>query len=444
MKKNTWKSRFFISLLLLSGFIHACTGSNTPVISPVPSATPRPIMIPTITVTPTEDTIQGTITIWHSWEDAQRNALFRRIAAFQAIYPNVQFDVLYIPVIDLEDSFNEAMGENAGPTILIGPAIWGPDLYQKQSVVDLTPYAGAKLLGTLNPAAVGSGRYRQMLLSLPLHIQGVVLYRNTSIIPIAPPTFNSLVTQSIAATQSGKVGAMLERSFYFSVAHLYGLGGELMDADGNPNFNKGDYQASLAWLDLLREFDRAGPSQFQTDSDLKLFKDRRLGFLIESTSQLYNLAGEIDPLNLAVDPWPTYKDGHLSGFVQSEGAYLTPRAISEEDMVSWLFVQFLLTPDSQVTFAGVGYLPAIKPELIESNNLRIGDPFIAQSMVALSGGTGYPSAPELHLYEPRIDLLIQSVISQGAKAKDALQLTYANIQSDLATWREQQTAQPGG
>jgi ABC-type glycerol-3-phosphate transport system substrate-binding protein len=222
------------------------------------------------------------------------------------------------------------------------------------------------------------------------------------------------------------------------------LGGELMDADGNPNFNKGDYQASLAWLDLLREFDRAGPSQFQTDSDLKLFKDRRLGFLIESTSQLYNLAGEIDPLNLAVDPWPTYKDGHLSGFVQSEGAYLTPRAVLEEDMVSWLFVQFLLTPDSQVTFAEVGYLPAIKPELIESNNLRIGDPFIAQSMVALSGGTGYPSAPELHLYEPRIDLLIQSVISQGAKAKDALQLTYANIQSDLATWREQQTAQPGG
>jgi maltose-binding protein MalE len=270
-------------------------------------------------------------------------------------------------------------------------------------------------------------------------MEGVVLYRNTSIITSAPATFNDLVQKADEATQGGQVGAMLERSFYFSAAHLYGLGGAWMGMDGNPIFNANDYRESLEWLDLLRQFDRAGPPQFQSDSDLKLFKERRLGLLVESTSQMYILAGEIDPLNLVIDPWPTYQNGHLSGFVQSEGVFLTPRALQEDDMVSWLFTQYLLSPESQVALASVGYLPVIKPDELASQNLRIGDPFITQSITAMSAGTGYPSAPEWQLYETRIDLLIQSVIYQGAKTKDALQFTFGNIQTDLASWRAGQT-----
>ena len=84
----------------------------------------------------------------------------------------------------------------------------------------------------------------------------------------------------------------------------------------------------------------------------------------------------------------------------------------------------------------------IKPDELASQNLRIGDPFIAQAMSAMSAGSGYPSAPEWQLYETRIDLLIQSVIYQGAKTKDALQFTFGNIQTDLANWRARQTPIP--
>ena len=420
----------------------ACQKGEAPTPTAQKTDTPQPTSIPTITVTPTQDVVRGTITIWHGWEETQRSALYRRIAAFQTFYPEVQFDVLYIPEIDLEASFIEAMGENAGPKILLGPASWGPDLYNQGLILDLSDYTDPTLLDTLNPAALGNGRYRQALLSLPLHIEGVVLYRNLSIIPNPPSSFDSLTTLALAATHGGNVGAMLERSFYFSAGHLYGLGGALMDSEGNPAFNADDYRASLKWLELLKKFEQAGPAQYQSDSDLKLFKDRRLGFLIETTDQMYNLAGEIDPLNLAIDPWPDYQAGHLAGFVQSEGAYLTKRAIAEENQASWLFMRFLLSPDSQVTFAGVGYIPSVKSEVIASKNLRIGDPFITQAMEAMSRGAPYPTYPELNIYQTRFDLLLQSVLFQGAEAKDALQVTYANIQTELSSWRTQQTPAP--
>jgi ABC-type glycerol-3-phosphate transport system substrate-binding protein len=435
-------SRILITLALICGFISGCISEEGPTAPLEATATLTPTAIPTQTLTPTPNVIQGTVTIWHGWDETQRSALFRRIAAFQEIYPDVQFDVLYIPSIDLEDSFKEAMGEDGGPSILLGPAVWGPELYQDGWVIDLSQYASSQYLETLNTAAVDSGRYRQALLSVPLHMDGVVLYRNTSIITSTPDTFDDLVQKAGKATQGGQVGAMLERSFYFSGAHLNGLGGAWMGMNGDPIFNANDYRESLAWLNLLRQFDRAGPPQFQSDGDLKLFKERRLGLLVEDTSQMYVLAGEIDPLNLAIDPWPSYQNGRMSGFIQSEGIFLTPRTLQEDDMISWLFTQFLLSPESQAALASVGYLPVIKPGELASRNLRIGDPFIAQSMAAMSNGTGYPSAPEWRLYETRINLLIQSVIYQGAKTKDALQFTFGNIQTDLANWRAGQTLTP--
>jgi ABC-type glycerol-3-phosphate transport system substrate-binding protein len=132
--------------------------------------------------TPTEIVVRGTLTVWHSWEEAQRPALLRRIAAFQALYPDVQFDVLYIPSIDLRASFEAAAAEGGGPSILIAPAEWGPELFDRGWVVDLNGLAQPELLQTFNPAALGTLQYNGALIGLPNNIQGAVLYRNNSLV----------------------------------------------------------------------------------------------------------------------------------------------------------------------------------------------------------------------------------------------------------------------
>jgi ABC-type glycerol-3-phosphate transport system substrate-binding protein len=238
------------------------------------------------------------------------------------------------------------------------------------------------------------------------------------------------------------VGAILERSFYYSAGHLYGLGGSMMTSEGKPAFNAEDYRASLAWLKLLKSFELAGPTEYLSDSDLKMFMEGRVGFIIESTEVMYNIAGELDPLNLAIDPWPAYNDGHMAGFVQAEGAYLTPKAQEEDNLVSRMFVEYLLSPESQATLAGVGFIPAIKPEVIEANQQRISDPFVTQAMAALGNGAAYPSLPVISVYSAQMDVVLQAVLLQGADPLSTLKFAYTTIQNKLISYTSPVTPTP--
>ncbi len=421
-------SAFFIAWMSL---VSAC-GRGTSLestLTPTRTSQPRPILMATPTSTPR--VISGTVTIWHSWEDAYLPALLRRIAAFQEIYPSVQFDVRYIPAIDLRASFEQAASEGWGPTLLLAPAGWGPQLYEKGMVADLSPMVGAEVLEPLNPSAVDCGRYGQALLSLPVDVRGVVLYRNRRIIPEAPATWENLLSQAKAATQGKTFGAMFDRSFFFSGAHLYGIGGQLMTAEGLPAFNDA---SGLRWINLLQSFDQAGAPVFASDEDLTRFEEGNVGMIVEGTWNRQALAEAIGAENLAIDPWPLVGEGTLSGFIQSEGIYLTPRALEEEHEISWMFLKFFLAPESQAMLAEVGLVPALSgsPLVWASQKVRIDDPLIAQAMLALMDGTAYPTSPLMGIYSSQMDIALKSIFEGGVPAEQALQTAQNEILAALS------------
>lgn len=414
------------------------TSPNTPTIEIT-----QPSM-PTIALTPTANVINGTVTIWHAFDETQRSILFRHISAFQSQYPDVQFDVWYVPLLDLQARFEEAMSQGAGPTILIAPAEWGPRLFDKGYIQELTDLVTDKLTDPLNPAAVEEGVYNYRQIGLPLSLKGVVLFRNKSIIASQPESFEQLVAMATTATGGGKVGADLERSFYFSGGHLMGLGGLLMDADGMPAFQQDDYAIAQKWLFLLKEFEQAGMTEFNSDNDVRLFKDNRVGMIIDGTWNMYNLAGEIGPLNLAIDPWPTYQDGHLSGFIQADNIFLTAQAKEEANQISWLFLRSFYTTEAQLSLADVGMIPPIRVSIIEGDggSLRVNDPFIWQAMVAFDHGCAYPIQPEMNLYLTQMDVSLQAYLTQGMNSKMALQKAHQILQSLVSQHKTRITPTP--
>ncbi len=62
------------------------------------------------------------------------------IKNFQAIYPDVLFDVLYVPVDNLQARYIQDTEEGIGPTLLMGPAEWGPALFESGLVTDLSTH----------------------------------------------------------------------------------------------------------------------------------------------------------------------------------------------------------------------------------------------------------------------------------------------------------------
>lgn len=410
--------------------------TSTPTVTTIP--------IPSTTPSPTPTIIEGTVSIWHSWDETQRSVLFRTISVFQSVYPQVQFDVLYVPALDLAARFMEAMSQGAGPTILIAPAQWGGGFYEQGFIVDLGNRNLDSISGILNKAALETGVYRGKRLSVPITMNGAVLYRNKTILPSAAQTFEQMRAFATTATQAGTVGADLERSFFFSGGHLLGLGSLLLTAEGLPAFQQEDYRYALEWLELLKSFEQVGMTEFNSDNDLRLFQEGRVGLIVEGSWNRYLLAGEVGPLNLAIDPWPTYKTGKLAGFVQSEGVFLTSHTINEENDISWLFIQSLFSPEMLANLGNVGLIPAVGAEQLVENGgaISIGDPFVIQAIAAFQNGVAYPSLPEMEIVQKQMEVILRAVFFQGMNQRAALQQAYERILAEINAKRSISTPAP--
>lgn len=395
--------------------------------TPYQTDTPSPVPTETLTPTPvpTPRGLDATISIWHSWSDAQVVALDQILRAFQGAYPNVRFDIRYVPAEDLQARYYQAAYNGTGPTVLIGQAEWGVEYAQKHLTTDLTPFISEALRQSIMPPAVGLGFYQDKWISLPYAVNGIVLYRNPSIVPQASPDFASLIDASLAVTKGGVVGTDLERGVLYSGAHLYGLGGRFMDDDCNPTFNN---DTGLAWVELLRNFELAGPVEFNTNRDLRLFKEATAGMFVEGTWKRSELSQAVGWSNIVIDPWPATEGGKLAGFVWAESLYLNIKAVGDEQAAALRLMTYFLTPEVQTLLAEVGFIPSV-------TTAQPRDALTQQAALALSGGTAYPLCPQQNVYWDPITSALYAIFTDDADPTAALQQAALEIETRLVEIR---------
>jgi maltose-binding protein MalE len=308
----------------------------------------------------------------------------------------------------------------SGPDLLLGPANWGPGLFDEELVTDLNPFVPPNFLPSINPAALTSGKYRQALISLPLSQHGIVLFRNTGIIPTASKSFEEFKTESLSVTHGGIVGSYLERGSTFSAADIIGLGGSLMDEYGYPAFNS---QFGLEWFDLLTAYDAAGAVTFNTNWDLDMFKRGRVGIIIDGTWNTSLLTQSIGADHLVIDPWPTFGTGNMSGWVESDSVFLNTVTSGDDRSAALAFMGYLLDPTVQMHLAEVGHIPSVTTTIPR-------DPLILQAMQSFSNGAAYPITVDqgvLDLYRKELDRAIQNVFINGASPSEALKTASDNL-----------------
>jgi arabinogalactan oligomer/maltooligosaccharide transport system substrate-binding protein len=132
------------------------------------------------------------------------------------------------------------------------------------------------------------------------------------------------------------------------------------------------------------------------------------------------LAEAIGADNLAIDPWPTYGEGHLSGYVQTENIYLGTNVEGDDQMAAWKFIEFFLSADAQAILAGVGHIPAVA-------GVEITDPHMQQAAAAFEGGAAFPVIPEMGAYWESMDNALKLVFDEGTDPAEALQTAYDSI-----------------
>lgn len=367
--------------------------------------------------------LTGTITLWHSLKEGETAGINATIAAFQEAYPNVTFDILYVPFDDLRGKFETAAATGGGPSLLLGAADWGPALFNAELLADLNSLASDSFKSGINDAALASVTYKGALIGLPYGLKGVVLYRNTSIVTEAPTSFDDLVAKAQAATQGDVVGANLERGFFFSAAHLNAVGGQLMTDAGDPAFNT---EQGVTWLNELNSFADAGPTEYYTDNDVNLFKAAKAGMIIDGSWNLADLAATIGEENLSIDPWPT----NMSGFVQNDNIYMSSNAEGADKDATWAFMEYLLSPEAQAMTAenNSGFIPAAK-------GVDVPDRLRQEAVAAFAGGVAFPVIPEMGAYWGPMDTALQSVFDEGADPAAALATAEESVTAALVDIR---------
>lgn len=394
-------------------------------VTPSPELTITPTQHPLYTSQPPQNVFQ-TVTIWHSWNPTETQTLEEVIRSFQSIFSNVKFVLTYFPPAELQEKYARSAYLGDGPDLLLGPADWGPAYYDQELVADLAQVADAKFLATINPAALNEARYRGALIGLPYTIRsGIVMIRNKTILPYAPASFDELVTISKAATHGGVVGAYLEWSFFYAAAHLDGIGGQLMDQNGDPAFNSA---MGVEWLKLLNAFREAGPTEFNGSHDLDTFKTGNAGLIIDGTWNLPQLAQAIGAQNLVVDPWPAYKTGHLAGYIQTDNIYLNSNVTGDQRYAALQFMGFFLAGEVQSMMTRAGHIPAVM-------DINVTDPLMQQEMTAFKGAVAYPIRPELQAYWDPLQAAMLSVVNNRVDPAPALQQAYQDTQAAIVKIR---------
>jgi ABC-type glycerol-3-phosphate transport system substrate-binding protein len=354
-------------------------------------------------------------------------ALDQILRAYQGAYPNVRFNVTYVPAENLRQRYRQAAYNGSGPTILFGQADWGPGYAKERLIAPLTALFTDELQQALLPPARQLAVFQGQWIGLPYALSGVVLYRNPGIVAAASPDFAALVADSQAVTRGGTVGADLERGLIYSGGHLYGLGGSLMDENCNPTFNS---EAGLHWLALLRDFSQAGPVELNTNRDLRLFKERTAGMIVEGTWKRTELTQALGASEVVIDPWPSTDQGAMAGFVWAESLYLNIHATGDELIAAQRLMTYFVSPEVQTLLAEVGFIPAV-------THAQPRDTLVQQAQTALAGGAAYPICPDREAYGDALAAMLYAVFAQNADPATALQQAALEIEKKLVELRTQ-------
>lgn len=413
--------------LVLVTLLSGCVVESEPTPTLRPDTTPILKVVPTLNpeVTPTkpsQKSLQGVVTIWHSFEDVDAQAMEKIIEAFTEEYPKVGFRVTFVPDAEIKQRFEEIVPTGGGPDLVVGLGEWAPEWWDERIIQDITPLAlDPAFWDTIDPLAFSFVRRDGLTLGLPLTMRGVVLFRNTAIIPEAPATWEDLVAAAQAASSGDVAGARLDRGFLLSGAHLIGLGGSFMDEAGEPTFAD---EKGLAWLDLLRSYEEADPHVTinNIEEAIDAFAEGKVGFLIGTSELIPRFEDAIGAENLAIDPWPTYGDGSLSGFVQTNTVYMSKNATYFKQTISWEFMQYLMGETAQSLFAANRHIPTRAGVTAE-------DPLLQEAAEIIREGQPLLITSHFATYITELEKALVAVFEEGQDPEGALNTAAEAIRS---------------
>jgi arabinogalactan oligomer/maltooligosaccharide transport system substrate-binding protein len=394
---SPWPLRLLAILILLA----ACnrqTPTPTPLAAPPPAEgatgalapatdTPAPTATPGPNPTPTPD-LSGRIVLWHSWAEADGDALAAILLGFQEAYPNLAVDTLFVAYNDLPQSYADAVIAGGGPDVVLAPSWWLGDMVAAGVVQSLDGLVPPAEQAAYWPAALDNLRHGGQLYGLPTHVELVSLFYNQAL--VSPDQLPAATGDLLAlAQQNPAQGSGLYASLYHLAWGLPAYGAGLFDDSGRVTLDQNSGAANfLSWLQKMNET----PGVFVSEDYgmlLDRFKKSEFAFFVDGPWAIDDLRTALGD-NLRVTPLPAGPAGPAQPWLSADGVFLNPRAAPDQQQRALAFARFITNPASGETLARMARrLPANQAAGVNSDPLLQG--FLAQTAAAQA----MPTLPEM-------------------------------------------------
>ena len=384
--RNTLSTLAVLLILMIGLGLGACRNQQ-PTPTPAPNATAAEIgdtngtpaardpVLPTAVPSPTVEE-GGELVLWHSWAQADGDALAALLDAAQQAYPNLTVQTLFVANDDLPQAYADAVAAGGGPDLLLAPNWWVDDLAALDVFLPLDDLVPAATLADYAPAALDNLNAGGTLYGLPLSVETVALFYNQSLLgEVEPP---STTDEWLALAEgSAEQGTGLYASLYHIYWGIPAYGGALMNGDGALVMTENEGTAEfLAWLAALNTAEGS-----YVDIDYGMLKDRfkkgEFAFFVDgpwATAELRDALGD----DLAVAPLPAGPGGLAQPWLNADGLFISSAAAPEQQARALRFAEFATSAEAGAILAEVANrLPAHQQVDIEDNAILRG--FLQQS-----------------------------------------------------------------
>ena len=276
------------------------------------------------------DALQGTVLLWHTWDEEDSLVLNRTVASFTDIHPDVKIKTTSIIEENLQTRYEDAVSEGLGPDLLLGPSSWIQPLADNGWIRPAAKWSDKEFWARYLDSAIEASLYKGKVYGIPESLRVMGLYYNTKRIDSPAKTLEELVIQ---ANSGHKVGMSPDFTDIFWGVQAFG--GKLFDDENRVILNQGGFANWLVWLKFAQE------SPFIiVDKDREtltdLFIEGNLAYLIDSTEALKGLQNSLGEGQLGVAPLPNGPIAPAGPFVQanvfmfSRASSLNQRNIAQE------------------------------------------------------------------------------------------------------------------
>lgn len=395
-----------LRLWSLIGLVWLLAACNQPEPTPTPTATPVNIVTQAgegaaaagettapgagdaAPATPTPPVLSGRLVLWHSWAEADGDALLANLTAFQQANPNVTIDTLFVAYNDLPQSYTDAVLADAGPDLILAASWWLDEMVAANVVQPLDGVISEHELAAYSPAALANLQQGGSLYGLPTHVELVTLFYNRALVaPEQVPTTSDALLA--LAQQNEQQGAGLYASLYHLYWGLPAYGSQLLDANGRVLLDQND--GAAAYLNWLLTLSKTPGSFVDLDYGMVLdrFKKGEFAFFVDGPWAIGELRAALGE-NLATAPLPAGPAGPARPWLNADGVFLNPRNPAEQQTLALALARFLTSPAAgEILSQTAGRLPANL-----SANVG-GDPLLQGFAQQAASAEPLPASPEM-------------------------------------------------